>query len=309
MADALRDPEYEKKSCIPLFPPAGAISAKRTVENIHRRTDSLGLGCRPPTSKPEGIDNSRPLYRDMEGPGRGDVLDEPPFELELRDPTTEEGAKEFLQDLHDKSVGQIIFKAIDMSFLKRVREIFEGPKTTAAYKALKIHISRDGAPVASSHNFLDSTEDGISFLNAVVRPVRSQIHAFASKLLPHLDPEKFDVTISLIYYPKARYKPTRVIFKEWHRDKAILAFGTADYSGLNFIKAGMKPFYPGFELSSGQAAFSLKPQEHILSGWAGEGWEEVEGDDQVKATWHSVWGKDMADHGRLSMLCIVHPKR
>lgn len=243
------------------------------------------------------------MYKKLLGPKESDLTDAPHFEL--RDPETEEGVQGFLEDLQKNAFGQIKCKAIDEIFLTKLRNIFKGPKTADAYKALGVRRIQGGRLRAASDKFMQSADPSIEFLKPVVEQLMPKMKTFASRLVPNWTPEMFNVKVAIFYYPPANFRTAEIPYLNWHPDGSIFSFGTADRPGLNIIRPAKDPF--SYELSHGAIAFTVKPEKQTLLGWGGKGLAKTEAYKGANPTYHSVWHKDMAKEGRLSVTFGVYP--
>ena len=207
--------------------------------------------------------------------------------------TTSTGVVPFSADLKAQMSSKDVFK--------KLRDMFTGSPDDPLYKAMRIR-KRDDLGRIMSLSAQWGKEGAV--IPDVLKPMYDWVEVLkkdAAKVLRKLDPHyesvSLDAAVEFFWTPPGEQALIGLDPRGLHLDGGLLSMGTADTAGLVIkdaqteLASRVKLVDDGFHLLKGEMYGRYDPE---VTGW--------------QATFHGVWGPEMAEHGRTSIIVGVFEK-
>lgn len=183
------------------------------------------------------------------------------------------------------------------------RSVFEGPRDGALYKALKIH-DRDGAlrTMSWSRDWVDSADSILKPYQDFARAAFQHAIDVTAKLkgiAPAVAKENYRGGIEFFYTAPSESARLGTDKRAFHLDGGMISYGLADTPGLII------------ENTAKQTASRMPVTPNTLAVIKNAYWD-VPGmlkDERLAGTLHAVYGPEMAQQGRVSMVIELFDKR
>ncbi|KAL9600218.1 MAG: hypothetical protein Q9219_003361 [cf. Caloplaca sp. 3 TL-2023] len=329
VAKSMRDEKWVKENCRvcgPPSPPNLGTSRKnkqRSVSRLHRRGNILSCCC--PTTKTvsaaaadydgafdvasssndEPLDD--PIYdsQDYNEIGESQLVDAPAYRpWDVNNPSE---LVRLQKDLDQLSTGVVTWSPELLQLTNSeeifaiVRKAFTAPDTDPLYQALEIK-KREGGTLGwttLSDRWLSKPNPALKPLQDFVTVAVKQGKQIVAKL-KHMDEEDLSDlrgNIEFFYTPPAEVARTSTDPRGFHVDYGLMQFGAADTPGLIVrnvaTKTASRCAVPG---NTWQVMKSLSWDTDAFVGGT-----------ENSPTWHSVFGPEMAEKGRVSLVMDIFP--
>ena len=327
----MKDEEWAKANCHVCTPPApsGVVSARnikgRPWSRLVPRGNVLTSCCRVPEKKIpiviEGYDESWEPESIQSKPGHDpkgynyiveDMLKDPPDYI-LRDPTQHTGRYGIQNDLNGLSTSvipwapDVLATMADPSgaltssenLFQILRKVFAGPEDDPLYKALEIS-EREGKlrMVSRSKHWIDKSDP-------VLAPIQEFAHAAMEQgmntvaALKKLSPEQmldYDWETEFFYTAPSEEARTGTDPRGFHHDFGTLQFAASDTPGLVILNAATET----------ASRVKIMPNTFHLMKALDWNIEALQAGSPRGPTFHSVFGPEMAQNGRVSMVMDIY---
>ena len=231
----------------------------------------------------------------------------PPF-FTIRDIHYDEDVRDLSTDLSRYSTGAVTFSPGQTDVMTSdqalafLRKGFTAPPDDSLYQALQIRSRDDGLRMyIRSDRLLKSNNPMLqrlqSFLTASITHGKEVVSKLKS--LSAEDAQNLDAEAEFFYVPPNPKSLTGTDPRGFHIDGGIMQFGMADVEGLIVASTATRH---AFRLPVEPNAFYLLKARF----WDIQAWyhKTPEG-----PTWHSVFGPQMAEQGRVSMIMTIYKKK
>ncbi|KAL8853063.1 MAG: hypothetical protein Q9221_002093 [Calogaya cf. arnoldii] len=326
--ESMKDENWAKANCRLCTPPTpkGATVARslrgHSRSRLVPRGNILTSCCRVPTTLPEigqspdtipdvGQDYEESWDPESYQSERGHDPDDynyikedllkPPTDYVVRDLN---GAQAIKEDLDTLSTSLIpwspdLLTAMDSTQLMRtLRTVFEGPETDPLYRALKIY-ERDGKlrMQTRSNDWIRSTDPVLAPLKDFANKAIEQGKATVGKL-KGLTPEQtkaYTGELEIFYTAPSDKARTGVDPRGFHYDHGTMQFACSDTPGLVVLNYGAK---------TAERVKVVPDTFHLMKALAWDVDAFLTG-GLNGPTWHSVFGPEMAERGRVSVVMDI----
>lgn len=327
----MKDEEWAKANCHVCTPPApsGVVSARnirgRPWSRLVPRGNVLTSCCRVPEKKIpiviEGYDESWEPESIQSNPGHDpkgynyiveDMLKDP-LDYLLRDPTQNTGLHGIHNDLNGLSTSvipwapDVLATMADPSgaltssenLFQMLRKVFTGPEDDPLYKALEIS-EREGKlrMVSRSKHWIEKSDP-------VLAPIQEFAHAAMEQgmntvaALKKLSPEQmldYDWETEFFYTAPSEEARTGTDPRGFHEDFGTLQFAASDTPGLVILNA----------VTETASRVKIVPNTFHLMKALDWDIEALQAGSPRGPTFHSVFGPEMAQNGRVSMVMDIY---
>lgn len=323
VADNMKDPSWVDKNCgiCGVSPPPISEAISRMRRGIGYRLDRRGSimtsCCRAPATitdvDRESADANSPKDQDLVYDSteykqitEADLVPAPPYTI--RDISVAIDVQELMKDLDDLSTGVVAWTpqltkiASSDKLFKVLRKVFTGSNKGRLYQALCIK-ERDGKlrMTSFSNQWIRSADPTLQPLQAFVNAAVAQGKDVVAKLqdLSADDAQYLKGNVEFFYTAPSQTALTGTDPRGFHTDDGMMQFGVADVPGL-IIKNSAQQTASRVPLAKN--AFQLIKANF----WDVDAWIQ---NTLRGPTWHSVFGPEMAERGRVSMVMSIYMKR
>ena len=317
VADNMKDQTWVDKNCgvcrVSPSPLNSAVSRRRdNVNRLNRRGNILTSCCRPPATISESdtmLDEGGPdsVYDtiDYRTIREADLV--PPPAYTVRDVSITADVQELQKDLNDLSTGvlawtpQLTKSMSSDELFSTLRQVFTGPESDPLYSLLRIK-ERDGKlrMTSFSSHWIRSVDPALKPLQTFVKKAVQHGIDTVTKLkgLSDEDAKFLKGNVEFFYTAPSKTALTGIDPRGFHTDGGMMQFGAADTPGLIVRASALKS---ASRVPLAKDAFQLLKANY----WDLEAWLKGAPDGP---TWHSVFGPEMAEKGRVSMVMSVYMK-